>query len=202
MTIITIWVFEFYNNLSFWVSSLFEFLSFITIWVFNCITAWVFECYITIWVFEFHHNLRFWVSSQFEFLSFSTIWVFEFHHNRSFWVSSQLEFHHTLSFWVSSQFKFLSFMTIRRFWVFWWKKLFGEDKKNLIKKTSFLVKKVFWWKGFFGEIKEEFGHYSLHCHYCDFCYCRAYNIFGRKQGPKQKLEFSLHFYRYGWHIVK
>ena len=72
--------FKFCHNLSFWVLSQLEFLSFVTIWVF------------TFWVYEFCHNLSFvtiwvffttWVESPFEFLSIITIWVF--------WVSSKLE---------------------------------------------------------------------------------------------------------------
>ena len=51
---------EFCHNLSFWVSSQFEFLSFVTIWV-----------------FDFCHHLSFLVLSQFKVLSFVTIWVFE-----------------------------------------------------------------------------------------------------------------------------
>ena len=73
---VTICVFEFDHNLSFWV---------VTIWVFSFVTIWV----VKIWVFEFHHSLSFCVSSQFEFLSFITIWVFDYDHNLSFWVSSQ-----------------------------------------------------------------------------------------------------------------
>ena len=116
----------------------FEFLSFVTIWVwsrfdlFSChnlslVTTWVFEfCHIVSFLkifsqlefLSFYHNLSFWVSSQLEFSSFITIRVFKFHHNEFFsfitiWV---FEFHPDLSCWVSSQFEFLSFITI---WVFW-----------------------------------------------------------------------------------
>ena len=44
----------------------FEFLSFITIWVFEFLSQFEFLSFITIWVFRSHHNLSFWVSSQFE----------------------------------------------------------------------------------------------------------------------------------------
>ena len=86
MSIITVWVFRFHHNSSFWVLSQGVFFFFY---------------FITILVFEFQHNLSFWVSSQFEFLNFITIWAFEFHHNLSFWFSSQYEF------WVTSQFECL-----------------------------------------------------------------------------------------------
>ena len=69
---------------SFWVSSQFEFLNFVAIWV-----------------FEFCHNLSFGVLSKFEFLSFFRIWVLEFCYNLSFRVLSQFEFFefcHNLTF--------------------------------------------------------------------------------------------------------
>ena len=95
-----VWPFEFGHNLSFWVSSKFNFL----VW-------WKFEllCTITIWVFEFHQNLSFWVSSQFEFLSFVTIWVFKVHHNFIFIVSSQFEFLSFITIWVFKFYPNLSF---------------------------------------------------------------------------------------------
>ena len=102
-------VFEFCNNLSFWVLLQFEFLSLVTIWALQ-------QSFVTISVFEFCHYFNFWVSSPFEFLSFVTIGVFEFDYNLSFWVPSQfeffffisvgvLDFHHNLNFWVLSQFE-------------------------------------------------------------------------------------------------
>ena len=51
VSFVTIWVFDFCHNQSFWVLSQFEFLIFDTIWVLNLVT---------IWVFEFCHNLSFW----------------------------------------------------------------------------------------------------------------------------------------------
>ena len=58
LSYVTIWVFEFCHNFSFWV--------------------------VTILVFEFHHNVSVWISSQFEVFSFITIWVFEIDHNLGF----------------------------------------------------------------------------------------------------------------------
>ena len=117
---------DFCHNLSFWVLSQFEFISLVTIWIFEfchnlsffcChnLSSWV--CHnliekkkekmlqifvslpsllslmsqlsllsllsqmsllicITIWFLEFGQNLSFWVLSQFEFSSFVTIWFF------------------------------------------------------------------------------------------------------------------------------
>ena len=112
MSFITIWV-----SSPFELLTQFEFLSFVTIWVFK---------FVTIWVLKFCHNLSchilsfsvfsltIWVLSWFEFLSFVTIWDFEFCHRLSFWVFHHFslsfitiwvfECHHNLSFWVSSQF--------------------------------------------------------------------------------------------------
>ena len=103
LSFITIWLFEFYHNLGVQVSSQYEYLSFITIWV-----------------IEFHHNLSFWVSSRFELLRFITIWVFDFLHNLSFW-------------WKTFLVKFLSFSS--QF------ELFGE-------KTFFLWFFFYLWKSF------------------------------------------------------
>ena len=109
----------YYHNLSFWVLSQFDFLRFVTVWVFEfChslivfVPSWFFLKVfhsLSFWVLspiEFCHILTFWVWSQFEFwvlyqfefLSFVIIWVFEFCHN--------------LSFGLLSQFKVLSFVTI------------------------------------------------------------------------------------------
>ena len=71
---VTILVFKFCQNLSFWVVLQFEFLSYVTIWVF--------EFFLTIWVFEYFHNFGFWVLSQFELSSFVFIWFFCFCHKR------------------------------------------------------------------------------------------------------------------------
>ena len=116
----------YYHNLSFWVLSQFDFLCFVTIWVFKfcrslsfqILSEVVFFIFFKIQIFEFCHNLIFWVLSQFEFLSchnlslsFVKNLVFEFCHNLSFLVLSQFEFCHNLSFvtiwvWVLSQFQF------------------------------------------------------------------------------------------------
>ena len=67
LNLVTIWVFEFYHNLRFGVLLLFQFLSFVPIWV------------VAFWDFELRHNLSTWVLSLVDFfLSFVTIWVFEF----------------------------------------------------------------------------------------------------------------------------
>ena len=84
-TVVRIWVFEFFHNLSLsfvtiWVLSQFRFLSFVAIWVFKF--YWYLSL-VTIWV-EFCHNLGFCVLSQFEFLSFVAIQIFKFCHNLSF----------------------------------------------------------------------------------------------------------------------
>ena len=89
---VTIWVFDFCQN-----------LSLVTFWVIGC-------CHnlsiVRIWVLKFCYIMSFWVLSQFWFLSF--------YHSLSFQVSSQLEFLSfiIMSFGVSSQFEFLRFITI------------------------------------------------------------------------------------------
>ena len=82
-----------------------EFLSFVTIWVFEFCQNNFFL------LFELSHNLCFWVLSQFKFLSFVTIWFFEFCHNLTFQVLSQYVF---LSFVTIGVFKFCHYL---RFWV-------------------------------------------------------------------------------------
>ena len=80
----------------FWVLSQFEFLSFVTIWVFEfcySLIFWViFFSFVTIGVYDVCYNLRFWFLTQFVFLSFLIIWFFEFCNKLSFWVLSQFEF--------------------------------------------------------------------------------------------------------------
>ena len=77
---VTILVSKFHHNLSliFFILSQFEFLSFITVWVFLVSWQFVFLSFIAIWFFEFDHNLSSWVSSQYEFWSFIKFWMFEF----------------------------------------------------------------------------------------------------------------------------
>ena len=82
------------SQCSLWVLSQFEFLNFVTIWVFG-----------------FYKNLRFWVFSPFEFLSFITIWVSKFYQNLRFLVSSGDGFMspslvNTNKFWIQSYFRF------------------------------------------------------------------------------------------------
>ena len=67
MSFIKIFVFEFHQNFSFWVSAQFRILSFIKILV-----------------FRFHNNLSFWVLSQFELLSFIKLWAFDFFSGKKF----------------------------------------------------------------------------------------------------------------------
>ena len=87
--VVTIWLFEFYHNLSFWVMLQFEFLSLVTICFFEfCPNLCHFCCYchychycnncVTIWVFELGDNLS---------LSFVTIWVVDYCHILSFFFS-------------------------------------------------------------------------------------------------------------------
>ena len=104
-----------------------EFLSFITIWVFDFfLSLKIFFCHNLSFEF-FFHNLSFltfrffskyvtiWVLSQIDFftisfffynLSFSKL---DFFHPLSYWV---FEFHRNFHFWVSSKFELLSFITI------------------------------------------------------------------------------------------
>ena len=98
-----------------------EFLSFITVWVFEFHHNLSFQFHYSVSFWVFYNNLSCWVSSQFEFLSFITVWLFEFHHNLSFLVPSQPEFS--------------SFITIRvlsHFDSFWWKGFFCEIKEDLV----------------------------------------------------------------------
>ena len=90
------WVFEFCQNLGFWLLSQFEFLNFVKFWG-----------------FEFCHNLSCWLGSQFEFLSFVTIWVSEFCHNLSFQILSKFDstFCHNLTFRVLSHTKNVPIVT-------------------------------------------------------------------------------------------
>ena len=71
VTIITvpIWLYEFGQNLIYWVLAQFEFLNFVTTW------------FLLPFLFKFWHNLSFCILSQFEFLSFVTFWVVEFCHH-------------------------------------------------------------------------------------------------------------------------
>ena len=72
-------------------------LEFVTSWV---LSHFEFLSFVTMWVFEFCHNLSFRVLSQFEFLSLITIWVFKFHHKLGFWVLSQFEILRFITIWV------------------------------------------------------------------------------------------------------
>ena len=85
----------------------FKFLNFVTLWVLG-LSPFEFMSFITICVFEFHHNLSFQFHQN---LSFWIVisWVFEGHHNLSFitiWVFDRIwvfEFCHSLSYviiWV------------------------------------------------------------------------------------------------------
>ena len=108
---VTIWVYDFGHNLSFWVLSQCVIFSFVTIWTFKfChklgfwfVTIWVFE-FVTICVFELCHNFK---DKKYFFLNVTsvttvttvttvtqcvTIWVLEFDHNFSIVVLSQLKF--------------------------------------------------------------------------------------------------------------
>ena len=80
-------------------------LSFVTILV---LSQFEFLSFVTIWVFEFCHKLKILVLAQLEVLSCQ---------NFGFWVLSQFEFKSFVIIWVFklSHFKFLSFVTI---WVF------------------------------------------------------------------------------------
>ena len=128
---VNIEVFEFYQNLSWFLNQCRVSFSVVTIWVWSH-----FE-------FEFCHNLSFWVLSLLKFLTCVRIWVFQFCHNLSchnlsfelpqfqflscfllfkflgfvtvwvdFWIN--VEFLSLVTFWVFelSQFEFLSFVTI------------------------------------------------------------------------------------------
>ena len=116
-SVVTIWK-RFCHNMR-KVLSQFEFLSFVTIWVWSQFEFFGFNKYL---VSEFCHNLSFWVVI--------TIWVFECHPNLNCQVSSQFEFLSfiTMSFWVSSQFEFLSFIII---WVEFHHNLVSEFRHNL-----------------------------------------------------------------------
>ena len=67
LSLVTIKVFEFCQNLRFLVLSYSKFLSYFTIWVFD---------FHHNMHFQFYHNLSFWVLLQFEFLSFSKRFFF------------------------------------------------------------------------------------------------------------------------------
>ena len=149
MSFITISVFEFHHNLSYYfflhfdflsfhhnlrflISSRFDFLSLITIWVFTFITIWAFECrlfksrfeflsFITILCFYYHQNWSFWVSTQFEYFKFITTWAFEFYNNLSFWVSSQFDLLSFITIWVFKFHPNLSFWVSSQNIFFLWK---------------------------------------------------------------------------------
>ena len=84
-SLIKIWVFEFHHNLSFWVSSKFEFLSFNQIWVSPQLGFWVYHNLI-FWVIS---PFEIWVLSQFEFVEF---WSLSFCENKFFFVKKKLIF--------------------------------------------------------------------------------------------------------------
>ena len=67
LSVVTIWVVEFCHNLSCWMSSYFEFLKFVKLWV------------------EFYLNSSCWVYFQFKLLSFVTNSVFKLWNNFIFW---------------------------------------------------------------------------------------------------------------------
>ena len=75
---------ELCHNLTFWVLSQFDFLSYhnLNFWVCHNMTFW------------FCHNMSFWVLPQLEFLSFVTISVVDFCHNLTFWFNSLQLFHY------------------------------------------------------------------------------------------------------------
>ena len=83
---VTFWVFEICYNLSFLVLSQFDYLSFVTIWVFGFLSQFDFFSFVTIcfffsfviiWILIFV-TIWFLALSQFKFLSFVNIWVLLF----------------------------------------------------------------------------------------------------------------------------
>ena len=101
MSLVPIWVFEFYQNLSFFlVLLLLEFFfSFVAIWVVN-----IWDLSIVTIFFALCHSWNLWVLSQYEFLRYVKISVFEICHNLSL-----------VAIWVfflkpMTQFEFLSFV--------------------------------------------------------------------------------------------
>ena len=76
LSFVTIFVFEFYHNKSFWFLSQFYVLGLITIWVvkFNHNLSFELDNYLSFWALS---HLSFWVSLQFEFLSFCEIFLFK-----------------------------------------------------------------------------------------------------------------------------
>ena len=95
LSFVTIWVVDICHSLSFWKLSNFE-LSFVPIQVFEFLSCWIlshieFLKFVKLWV-EFCPNLSFWVMLQFKFLSFGTNKNFEFCNNISFWAFSQFLF--------------------------------------------------------------------------------------------------------------
>ena len=116
MSFVTISVFEFCHNFCVWVLSqypyllvlyqfelsLFDFLSFVKVWVLDFCANLIFLSFGAIWVFEFcyylifFYNLSFWVLSKL-----------------TFWVLSQFELENifdNFSFWILSHFLFFSFV--------------------------------------------------------------------------------------------
>ena len=135
----------------------FEFLCFFSFFFFffflnHNLRFWVFHndflSFITIWVFDFHHNLSFWISSQFEFLSFITIWVFNFPHNLIFCVSLQFELSSFIKFWVIEFYPNLifEFYHILSFWMFCWINLVLVKKKIFFLTIFFFPLKFFFTK--------------------------------------------------------
>ena len=122
----------------FWGLSQYEFLSFVTIRVFEF-------CHILSF-FKFCHNLSFWVLSQFEFLTLVTISVFDFCQNLIFWFLSQLEFWWHFRFFnisVLMMFQFwwhLSYCKILVLGTFqcWWRFSFDLDPPNVTRLIKFV----------------------------------------------------------------
>ena len=127
-----------------------EFLSFVTIWVFNFfynLRCWVCQnlsfWFLTQFEFLIFVTIQVFFLSQFELLSFVTIWVFEFSPSFWYWFLWKLnffKFRHNLNIWFLSLFRFFEFS---HNWIYFSQKMLIT---NLSLKKFFLVNIFFLWK--------------------------------------------------------